>query len=79
MELERCDEAQFDRQERMPQLPEKTIRIQQIDLLDHLFNYHGLSHPDERAAVLLRNWMAVDHSRIFDLYTACSVTRAFSL
>lgn len=79
MELERRYEARFERQEEMPELPQKTIRIQQIELLDHLFNYHGLSHADERAAVLLRNWMAVDHSRLCDLYSACVIADAIPI
>lgn len=79
MELERCHGAQYEGQKRMPKLPETTIRLQQIDLLDHVFNYHGFSYANERAAVLLRNWMAIDHSRFCDLYPACANAYAFSL
>lgn len=79
MELERRHDTQYERQEGMPELPQKTIHIPWIKLLDHLPNYHGLHYADERAAVLLRNRMAVDHSRFCDLHAACAITRAFSL
>lgn len=79
MELERSYNAQRERQKRMLELPQKAVHIGWIKLLDYLFNYPGLCYADEHASVLLRNRMAIVHSRFYDLHASCSITRSISI